>query len=106
MGHGVLAFGFWIAAVLPGRFNPTFCVDRPAPCAGSARRCGAGWNGAVLARRWGRGRRRLATTNALCVARPRVHAAIGSGRLRFDVEPEAFFLDGPVPEAAMDCGEH
>jgi hypothetical protein len=48
----------------------------------------------------------LATTNALCVARARVLAAIGAVGLRFDVEPEAFFLDGPVPEAAVDCGEH
>ena len=101
-----MTFGFWIAAVLPGRFNPTFCVVRPAPRAGSARRCGAGWNRAVIARRWGRGRRRLATTNALCVARARVLAAIGSGGLRFDVEREALFLEGPVREAAVDCGEH
>jgi len=42
----------------------------------------------------------------MCLARTHVLAAIGSGRLRFDVEPEALFLEGSGREAAVDCVEH
>jgi len=35
-----------------------------------------------------------------------LRAACRAGRLRFDLEPEAFLRDGAVAETAVDCGQH